>query len=85
VRHAVEMIVPADNIPEFLTADLTGYDIGDSLHISAIPLPEGAKPTITDRDFTVATIAGTASATADEGAGAAAAEGEAPKPEEKKG
>ncbi len=57
VRHAVEMRVPADAIPEFITADLAGFDINDSLHISAIKLPEGCKPTITDRDFTVATIA----------------------------
>jgi len=57
VRHTVEMFVPADNIPEFLTADLAGYDFNDSLHISAIALPEGCKPTIADRDFTIATIA----------------------------
>ena len=44
-------------IPESLTADLTGLDIGDGIHISDIDLPEGAEPTITDRDFTVATIA----------------------------
>jgi large subunit ribosomal protein L25 len=56
VRHAVELEVPADAIPDAIDADLTGLDIGDSLHISAIKLPEGAKPTI-DRDFTVATIA----------------------------
>ncbi|HVL74165.1 MAG TPA: 50S ribosomal protein L25/general stress protein Ctc [Beijerinckiaceae bacterium] len=56
VRHAVELEVPADAIPEAIDADLTGLDIGDSLHISAIKLPEGAKPTI-ERDFTVATIA----------------------------
>ena len=36
--------------------DLDGVKIGDSIHISAIPLPEGAEPTITDRDFTVATL-----------------------------
>ena len=57
VRHTVELYVPADRIPEFLDADLTGLDIHDSLHISAIKLPEGARPTIADRDFTVATIA----------------------------
>jgi large subunit ribosomal protein L25 len=56
VRHTVELDVPAEAIPEFLDADLTGFDIGDSLHISAIALPEGTKPTIADRDFTVATI-----------------------------
>jgi large subunit ribosomal protein L25 len=57
VRHTIELTVPADAIPDVLVADLAGLDINDSLHISAIPLPEGAKPTITDRDFTVATIA----------------------------
>ena len=57
VRHEVELIVDADNIPEFLEADLTGLDLNDGIHISAIALPEGSTPTITDRDFTVATIA----------------------------
>jgi large subunit ribosomal protein L25 len=56
VRHTIELDVPVDAIPEFITADLTGLDINDSLHISAITLPEGTKPTIT-RDFTVATVA----------------------------
>ena len=60
VRHAIAMVVPADAIPEFVVVDLTGLDIGDSVHISAITLPEGVVPTITDRDFTVATIAGSA-------------------------
>ncbi len=77
VRHAIELIVPADAIPELLTVDLAGLDIGDSVHISAIALPEGVVPTIRGRDFTVATIAGAASAIAEveEGATAAAAEG----------
>lgn len=57
VRHEIELNCLADQIPDHLIADLTGYDIGDSLHISAIPLPEGVVPTITDRDFTVATVA----------------------------
>ena len=57
VRHTVEMLVPADNIPEFITGDLAGFDINDSLHISAFKLPENCTPTIRDRDFTVATIA----------------------------
>lgn len=57
VQHDVELYVPADRIPEFLEADLSGLDINDSLHISAIKLPEGARVVITDRDFTVATIA----------------------------
>jgi large subunit ribosomal protein L25 len=66
VRHEVELVCPADAIPDFIEADLTGYDIGDSLHISAITLPEGVKPAITDRDFTVATIAAPAGLTAEE-------------------
>lgn len=57
VRYSVEMDVPADDIPEALIADLTGLDIGDGIHISNIDLPEGAVPTITDRDFTIATVA----------------------------
>ncbi|WP_428647515.1 50S ribosomal protein L25/general stress protein Ctc [Roseibium sp.] len=57
VRHTVEMTVPADNIPEALVIDLATAQPGDSLHISAVKLPEGCQPTITDRDFTIATIA----------------------------
>jgi large subunit ribosomal protein L25 len=57
VRHRIEVTCPVDAIPEKIVADLAGLDINDSLHISHVPLPEGVKPTITDRDFTVATIA----------------------------
>ncbi|SIQ26624.1 large subunit ribosomal protein L25 [Rhizobium sp. RU20A] len=57
VRHTVELLVAADAIPESLTADLAGLKIGDGIHISNITLPAGAAPTITDRDFTIATIA----------------------------
>lgn len=56
VRHSVEMRVPADAIPEAIIADLGALEIGESLHISAIPLPAGCRPTLRDRDFTVATI-----------------------------
>jgi large subunit ribosomal protein L25 len=57
VRHDVEATCPADSIPDAIEVDLTGTDLGDSIHISAVKLPEGVKPTITDRDFTIATIA----------------------------
>ncbi|MAL80360.1 MAG: 50S ribosomal protein L25/general stress protein Ctc [Sneathiella sp.] len=57
VRHEVELLVPAGNIPESIEIDLLNYDIGDSVHISDVSLPKGAQPTITDRDFTIATIA----------------------------
>jgi large subunit ribosomal protein L25 len=60
VRHAIELHVPADAIPESIDLDLTGLDIGDSVHISSVTLPQGVTPTITDRDFTIATIAGSA-------------------------
>ena len=56
VRYEVELLCPATAIPEKITVDLDGIKIGDSIHISAIPLPDGVEPTITDRDFTVATI-----------------------------
>lgn len=57
VRHEIEVTAPADAIPAEITVDLTGLDLGDSLHISAVSLPQGVTPTITDRDFTIATIA----------------------------
>lgn len=59
VRHDVEVTCPYGKIPDFFEIDLTGLEIGRSIHISAVPMPEGVTPTITDRDFTVATIAGT--------------------------
>ncbi len=57
VRHTIEVECRASAIPENIAADLTGLEIGDSLNISDISLPEGVKPTIDDRDFTIATIA----------------------------
>lgn len=57
VRHEIEMNVPAGNIPDGIDVDLALADIGDSIHISEITLPENCTPTITDRDFTVVTIA----------------------------
>ena len=57
VRSKVELNCPAISIPEKLTVDLEGLNVGHTIHISSIELPEGCTPTITDRDFTVATIA----------------------------
>ena len=57
VRHEVEVDCPANAIPEQIQIDLTGLDIGDSVHISMVSLAENVKPTIDDRDFTIATIA----------------------------
>jgi len=56
VRHVVEVICRAGSIPNEITVDLVGLEIGDSVHISNVSLPDGVKPTI-DRDFTIATIA----------------------------
>ena len=57
VRSQVELNCPAISIPEKLTVDLEGLNVGHTIHISSIELPEGCTPTITDRDFTIATIA----------------------------
>ena len=56
VRHELELVCDAAEIPEEVTIDLAGLDIGDSIHISHVTLPEGTKSAITDRDFTIATI-----------------------------
>jgi len=66
VRHAIEVSCPADAIPDSIDIDVTGLDIGDSVHISGITLPEKVTPTITDRDFTILTIVGAAAAEPEE-------------------
>lgn len=57
VRHAIEMRASPDSIPESVEIDLSGYNVGDSVHISRATLPGDVELTIMDRDFTVATIA----------------------------
>ena len=57
VRREIELITLVSKIPESLEANLDGLEIGDSIHISSINLQEGVKPVISDRDFTIATIA----------------------------
>ena len=57
VRSQVELKCPATAIPEKLVVDLEGLNVGDTIHISSIELPENCIPTISDRDFTVATVA----------------------------
>ena len=73
VRHEIQVRCPSNAIPEHFDVDLTGLEIGDAVHISAITLPEGVRPTLTERDFTVATIVGRAAEEAAPGAAAAAA------------
>ena len=62
VRHGVEMVCSVDNIPERLVVSLAGVDLGDSIHIGAVEMPEGARPVIHERDFTVASIAASSAA-----------------------
>lgn len=77
VRHTVEVSCPAESIPESLVIDLSEADVGDSLHISAVTLPDGVTPTITDRDFTIATLVAPSSLRSEEGSSDdEAAEGE---------
>jgi large subunit ribosomal protein L25 len=74
VRHEVELICPADAIPDDLVASLKGLDVGESIHISAFTLPTGAKTVIDDRDFTVATIVAPSALRSTEDSEAATAE-----------
>src|SRR6267378_3006926 len=83
VRHGIEMVCSVDNIPERLVVDLDGLEIGDSVHSGAVAMPEGARPVIHERDFTVASIAAS-SAVREEAAAAAATAAVAP-PEAEEG
>jgi large subunit ribosomal protein L25 len=81
VRHEIEVVCGVDDIPDQFELDLSGLDIGDSIHASVLKLPEGVELTIADRDFTIATIAAPVLKTEEEeeeeaAAAAAAAEGE---------
>lgn len=78
VRREVEVWAPADRIPDHFEANLEGLEIGRSIHISAVKLPEGVTPVIRDRDFTVATIAGAVRGEEEAAPAAAAAEAAAP-------
>ncbi|AKM06938.1 50S ribosomal protein L25/general stress protein Ctc [Pelagerythrobacter marensis] len=56
VRHELELVCDANKIPSEIEIDVTGLEVGDSIHISHVKLPEGSESAITDRDFTIATI-----------------------------
>jgi len=75
VRHEIELVCRADAIPAHIDIDLTGLEIGEGVHISMVKLPDGVHPAITDRDFTIATIAAP-TVVRDEAAAEQAAEGE---------
>jgi large subunit ribosomal protein L25 len=67
VRHDLELICDADKIPDDIRIDVTGLDIGDSIHISHVTLPAGSASAITDRDFTIATIVAPSGLKSEEG------------------
>jgi large subunit ribosomal protein L25 len=56
VMHSIELLAPADAIPEAVTVDLTGLDFQDSVHVTAVKMPDGCRPANTSTDFTVVTI-----------------------------
>lgn len=66
VRYSIEVKCPAGSIPDSIEADISKLDIGDAIHISDITLPKGVKPTISDRDFTIATMIASRVETADD-------------------
>lgn len=72
VRHELDLICEADKIPSEIQIDVTGYDVGDSIHISQVALPAGSTSKIDDRDFTIATIVAPSALKKAEGAAAAA-------------
>ncbi len=72
VLHSVEVLAPADGIPDAITIDLTGLDFADSVHVSALKLPDGCKPVPSKTDLTVVTIV-PPTVMAEEGPAAAAA------------
>ena len=75
VRPEVELVVTAGDIPDHITVDLEGLNIGDTITISAVKLPEGAKPTI-DRDFVIANLSAPSGLASQNAADAAEAEDE---------
>lgn len=73
VRHELELICDAARIPDEIEIDVTGLDVGDSIHISSVKLPEGSKSAITDRDYTIATVVAPSALKRADGEAAAAA------------
>lgn len=67
VRHELELVCAADKIPDDVTIDVTGFDVGESIHISQVSLPAGTESAITDRDFTIATIVAPSALKSEEG------------------
>ncbi|QZD95486.1 50S ribosomal protein L25/general stress protein Ctc [Qipengyuania gelatinilytica] len=68
VRHELDLVCENDKIPGEIEIDVTGKEVGDSIHISEVTLPEGAESAITDRDFTIATLVAPSALKKSEGA-----------------
>ncbi|WP_114228251.1 MULTISPECIES: 50S ribosomal protein L25/general stress protein Ctc [Sphingomonas] len=81
VRHDLELVCDAAEIPDEIHIDLDGLEIGDSIHISAIKLPKGVESAITDRDFTIATVVAPSAMKSEEGDNETEAESAAAAPE----
>lgn len=77
VRHELELVCDAAEIPEQIEISLAGYEVGDSIHISNVTLPRGSASAITDRDFTIATIVAPSALKSSEGDNETAGEGNA--------
>ena len=77
VRHELELICDNDKLPDDIQIDVTGFDVGDSIHISNVTLPKGTESKITDRDFTIATIVAPSALKSTEGDTTVDGEGEA--------
>ena len=67
VRHELDLVCSPDSIPEEINIDVSGAEVGDSIHISHVKLPQGVESGITDRDFTIATIVAPSSLKSEEG------------------
>lgn len=76
VRHELELVCESDKIPNEIELDVTGLEVGDSIHISSVTLPEGSESAITDRDFTIATVVAPSAMKRDASEEEEAAEGE---------
>ena len=74
VRHDLELVCESDKIPDEIALDVTGLEVGDSIHISHVTLPEGSVSAITDRDFTIATIVAPSAMKSEPGEGGEAAD-----------
>jgi large subunit ribosomal protein L25 len=85
VRHELELVCDAEKIPGEIHIDVTGLEVGDSIHIHHVTLPEGSVSGITDRDFTIATIVAPSALRSEEEGAAEAAEGAAEAPATEQG